>query len=489
MRTFSVQTLGCKVNQYESEQIAALLRSHGFDPAESPQQADLRIINTCSVTLQAAAKSRQTIRRTTPLRVLQPAENNFGLDFPPDKPRGQRTIVTGCYATSDRSAAEKLPGVDAVLTHYDDVAAGLHRLIRQWFDDAGTLPRSHPDDRPASISKTSRKEAIGTHRLPLLGERQSGHQRAMLKVQDGCDAHCTYCIIPSLRPGIWSKPVEEVVAEARRLVDSGHVELVLTGIFLGAYGQATALRHRQDDRRSPLGLLIQALCREVAGLKRLRLSSLEPGDLSAELLEVMTAHEQVVPHFHLPLQSGSDLLLRRMNRQYRQRDFLEMIDRVRDAYDRPAITTDIIVGFPGETDEQFEQTLRVVDHAQFIHTHAFSFSPRPGTAAARWTDEFVHGPIVNQRINHLTHLAAEHSAVFRRRFIGETVQVLVERPRLNEPLRHGRCERYFDVSFDDPGASAGDLVPVTIEQVDDVGTWGVPLSIACVERPDTAVGR
>jgi threonylcarbamoyladenosine tRNA methylthiotransferase MtaB len=470
MRTFSVQTLGCKVNQYESEQIAAWLRMRGFSQAESPQQADLRVINTCSVTVEAGAKSRQTIRRATRLRVLQPSRNFSDQLLPAGA--GQRTIVTGCWATSDRAAAESLPGVDAVLGHHDDVEAGLCRLIGQWFGDEPTDRPAASDHRIAAPEKTNRKTSIGTHQLPLLGERQADHQRAMLKVQDGCDAHCTYCIIPTLRPDVWSKPIHDVVAEAQRLIDSGHVEIVLTGIFLGAYGHATALRHRQDDVKSPLGDLIEALCTQVRGLKRLRLSSLEPGDLTSELLEVMTAHEQVVPHFHLPLQSGSDALLRRMNRQYRQADFLDMLGRLNRAYDRPAITTDIIVGFPGETADEFAETLKVVNHARFIHTHAFSYSPRPGTAAARWKDDFVHGTIVHQRIDHLNALAAEHSLRFRESFVGEAVRVLVERQRDNDSLRHGRCERYFDVHFEDECAVAGESVELSIDRVTPHRTFG-----------------
>jgi MiaB/RimO family radical SAM methylthiotransferase len=332
----------------------------------------------------------------------------------------------------------------------------------------------------------------GTTRLPLLGERQPGRQRAVLKVQDGCDAHCTYCIIPTLRPIPWSKPVDDVVEEARRLVDAGHVEVVLTGIFLGAYGQPTALRRRQPRGGTPpLGQLVEALCTRVPSLRRLRLSSLEPGDLSDDLVRVLRGHPPVVPHFHLPLQSGSDVLLRRMNRQYGRDDFLRMIDRVRAAFDRPALTTDVIAGFPGETDEEFARTLEVVDHAAFIHVHAFPFSARPGTAAARWVDSFVRGPAVNERIETLRRRAADHSFEFRRQFIGETVELLVEEgeavnPRTEDAgdasativaTRHGRCERYFDVHFDEAEAQPGDFLRVRVDEVTPRRTCG-----SCVSR-------
>ena len=280
---------------------------------------------------------------------------------------------------------------------------------------------------------------------------------------------------PPASPGIWSKPVHDAVEEARALVDAGHREIVLTGIFLGAYGQPTALRRRQTiEAAKPLAQLIDALCTQVPGLCRLRFSSLEPGDLTDDLLSVMRSHAQIVPHFHLPLQSGCDPILRRMNRQYTRGDFLRLIDRIHQSFDRPALTTDIIVGFPGETDEAFSQTLDVVHRARFIHTHAFSFSPRPGTAAARWQDDFVRGPIVNQRIELLRNLAEQHSLEFRRQFLGETVEVLVERDEdlPSKEIQHGRCERYFDLHFESGNFRPGDCVHVRIDRVDSATTFG-----------------
>jgi tRNA A37 methylthiotransferase MiaB len=212
----------------------------------------------------------------------------------------------------------------------------------------------------------------------------------------------------------------------------------------------------------------------------LRFSSLEPGDLTPDLILVLRSHAQVVPHFHLPLQSGSDVLLHRMNRQYTRDDFLRMIDHVQSAFDRPAITTDVIVGFPGETDHQFAQTLDVVERVRFIHTHAFSFSPRPGTAAARWKDEFVHGPVVNEKIELLNERARNHGFVFRQSFIGQTVEVLVEREHehFDNGIRHGRCERYFDVHFSTlvpslaKSVQTGDAIKLRITRVTPQRTWG-----------------
>jgi MiaB/RimO family radical SAM methylthiotransferase len=537
LQTFSIVTLGCKVNQYESDQVATLLRSHGLRQVDA--EGDLRIVNTCSVTIQAASKSRQSVRRAAKgisLPVLAPSDDSLSTTSsslaPPlvsDPPRsGERAkvVVIGCWATSDPQEARRLPGVDGVLGHHDDVAGELQRLLRQWQTAAataeagatstgvygpaerspsesdecdgrnvkdGTLAGDHRGqvkgvERSSSDNKSQSAAAVngilidfssvksGTIALPQLGARQAAHQRAFLKIQDGCDAHCTYCIIPQLRSRVWSRPVDEAVREAQALVDAGHHEIVLTGIFLGAYGHETALRKRQSlnssfrrnaQRSAPLADLIDSLCTRVRGLRRLRLSSLEPGDLTPDLLTTLRSHPQVVPHFHLPLQSGSAKLLRRMNRQYTRDDFLRMLDTVHEAFDRPALTTDVIVGFPGETDAEFARTLEVVDRARFIHIHAFSYSPRPGTAAARWTRDYVRGPIVNQRIDLLRTRAQDHSLAFRRQFLGQTVEVMVERdPALHaDGLQHGRCERYFAVHFPGPKLPEGTLLPLRITDV------------------------
>lgn len=469
MRTFFIQTLGCKVNQYESEQIASLLRSYGWVESDAAA-AELRIVNSCSVTVEAASKSRQSVRRAVKLPVL----GQSLLTKPTPDGLTSRVIVMGCWATSDREAAIRLPGVDLVLTHQDDIA----ERLKEFLSDSSV--RSDSPVRPGSI---------GTRSLPLLGERQSQHQRAFLKIQDGCDAHCTYCIIPRLRPSLWSKPPDELLKEARQLVAAGHLELVLTGIFLSAYGRKTALRRRQSaEAGHPLARAVEALCTGMPGLRRLRLSSLEPGDLDDELLRVLQSHRQVVPHFHLPLQSGSDAILRKMNRQYTRGDFLRLLDRIDLAFDRPALTTDIIVGFPGETDADFQQTLDVVDRARFVHIHAFPFSPRPGTAAARWESDFVRGPVVGQRLDLLHRRADAFSLAFRSTFIGQTVQLLVEREAegsLGANIRHGRCERYFDVHFESDTArlnspkssETGDLVDVRIDRVTPTRTFGTLLSI------------
>jgi threonylcarbamoyladenosine tRNA methylthiotransferase MtaB len=459
MKTFCVETLGCKINFYESHQLRALLKNRGLIETDEAD-ADLCIVNTCSVTGAAARQSRQTARRLG---------------------RGAaRVVVTGCWATDAPAAAAALNGVHAVITHHDDVAAKLNQLLDQWLTETSAEPIQQPGDggikRPdfppvqtdkeiTAIAPVSVNKQSGTHQLPLLTDRQSDRQRAVLKIQDGCDASCTYCIIPRLRPALWSKSAAETVAEARALVAAGHVEIVLTGIFLGAFGQPTALRrHQPTNGAAPLADLVNALCTSVGGLRRLRLSSIEPGDLTEDLLAALRSHAQVVPHFHLPLQSGSDAMLRRMNRQYRRDDFRRLIDRIKQAFDRPALTTDVIVGFPGEGDDDFAETIELVREAEFIHVHAFPFSPRAGTAAARWTDQFVPREIIAARSQALRNLSETQSLAFRKQFIGETVEVIVE-AGASDGLRHGRCERYFSVHFPAESAGPGDAVRVTVQEV------------------------
>ena len=508
MKTFSIQTLGCKVNQYESEQVASLLRSRGLVET-SAQSADLRIINSCSVTMQAASQSRQSVRRVT--------RADSAVSDSTDSNSRSRVVIMGCWATSDKAEAAAMAGVDAVLTHQDNVAAEIDRLLRLWttthpcaphpprpmildglIQQAGTaadirthVSKAESDGNVNEISGEApagpgsrhppRAVADGTRSvpatvgLPLLADRHTARHRAYLKIQDGCDAHCTYCIIPKLRPTLSSKPIAEAVEEAQRLVGEGHLEIILTGIFLGAYGQSTSLRRRKTSEKiPPLARLIEALCKNVSGLRRLRLSSLEPGDLSEELLALLRSYPQVMPHFHLPLQSGSDLILRRMNRQYNRDDFLRMVEQVNRSFDRPALTTDILVGFPGESDAEFEQTLDVVDQARFVHIHAFQYSPRPGTAAARWGNRFIHQQIVKDRLAVLDARAKQLSFEFRKQFIGDTVEVIAEhrRPRQDANLGQGRCERYFAVHFSAKEFDPGNLVRLRITQVTPDSTVG-----------------
>jgi threonylcarbamoyladenosine tRNA methylthiotransferase MtaB len=261
-------------------------------------------------------------------------------------------------------------------------------------------------------------------------------------VQDGCDAFCSYCIIPQIRPLVCQKPVKTVLQEAQNLAQSGHREIVLSGIFLGAYGQSTARRkHWNPDNRDALADLLEQLI-PIKGLERIRLSSLEPADVTDRLLEVFAKYPSIMPHLHLPLQSASPAILTKMCRQYTLDDYLEVIGKVKTALDRPAITTDIIVGFPGETDDDFQQTLTIAEKIGFSKIHVFGFSPRKNTPAAKMPGRLTPQVIRNREIE-LQNLDKQLQQQFCRQFIGKPVRVLVE--NLRPPK--GRCERYFMVDL------------------------------------------
>jgi len=306
-------------------------------------------------------------------------------------------------------------------------------------------------------------------------ERFGGHQRAFVKVQDGCDAFCSYCIVPHVRSRVWSRPIEAIVAEAGGLVAAGHREIVLCGVHLGAFGRDTTVG-RKWAGPGPLPELVRRVA-ETDGLWRLRLSSLHPGDVTAELLDVLVDRPTVAPHLHLPLQSGSDAILKRMGRQHTAKDFLDAVSRFRETVgDAAAVTTDVIVGFPGETDEDFAATMAVAREARFSKIHIFPFSAREGTAAWKWRSEGPPAAIVRRRCDELAELERSLADDFRAAFIGRTVDVLVEQPNAETPAghAHGLTDRYLDTTFptNEPGSLIGQVATVTITAATPAGLTG-----------------
>jgi threonylcarbamoyladenosine tRNA methylthiotransferase MtaB len=426
MKTFTINTLGCKVNQYESNQICQLLTDRGLQYVADAAAADLVVVNTCCVTHIASAKSRQIIRKA--------GKSN---------PRAT-VVVAGCLPAGPSDEWKNIAGNVHFVTRKADLPDMLHGLVA-----ADPAESATPSNKPCYETKIKDKTASGEDSsacLPLLNSF-SGQTRAFLKVQDGCDAFCTYCIIPKIRTEVCNKDVKSVLEEARALVGSGHKEIVLTGIFLGAYGQDTARRRHWDSSRADgLANLLDQVAR-VPGLCRVRLSSLEPGDVTDRLLDVFCEHENIAPHLHLPLQSGSDRILKRMCRQYRLDDFRRSVEKLTSRLDRPAITTDLIVGFPGETENDFAATLAVMRQVGFAKSHIFPFSPRKGTAAALMTPR-VPAAVAKERSRILQEEDARLQEAFRNRFRGEKATVIVE--SLDPP--QGRCERYFMVALDEPRA-------------------------------------
>jgi threonylcarbamoyladenosine tRNA methylthiotransferase MtaB len=372
-RTCRLVTLGCKVNQYETQYVKETLEANGYIEADDGQAADLCVVNTCTVTREGDAKSRQTVRR---LHQAQP---------------GAAIVVMGCYATRDPRTVGRLPGVTKVIT-----------------DKTRLLEELQPFGVTQPVSGISRFDE---------------HQRAFVKVQDGCLLNCSYCIIPHVRPSLRSRPPEQIEEEVGRLIEHGHREVVLTGIHLGHYGLDLSRGQAKSDWVR-LWHLLQRLCR-LAGDFRIRLSSLEAAEARDDLVRVLAEQPRICPHLHLCLQSGSDRILARMKRRYRSAGFLERCRRIRQALDQPAFSTDVIVGFPGETDADFEATCRVIREVGFARLHLFSYSPREGTAAATLTD-LVPPAVVAERRTRLLEIERELTAAYCRCLVGRRLDVLVE---------------------------------------------------------------
>jgi threonylcarbamoyladenosine tRNA methylthiotransferase MtaB len=371
--TCRLVTLGCKVNQYETQYVREMLEGAGYVHAPDDQPADLCVVNTCTVTGEGDAKGRQLVRR---LHQHNP---------------GAAIVVMGCYATRDPLAIRRLPGVTTVVT-----------------DKANLVDELRP---------------FGVTAAPAGISRFDDHQRAFVKVQDGCLLNCSYCIIPSVRPVVRSRSPQEIGEEVARLVAAGYHEVVLTGIHLGHYGLDLS-RGKAKAEWLRLWHLLRRLT-AVPGDFRIRLSSLEAAEARDDLVCVLAEEPRVCPHLHLCLQSGSDRVLARMKRRYRSAGFLERCRRIRAALDNPALTTDVIVGFPGETDADFEATCRVVREVGFAKVHIFSYSPREGTPAAAWR-EAVHPEVIRERRQRLQELDAELTAAYGRSLVGRQLDVLVE---------------------------------------------------------------
>ena len=475
MLQFNITTLGCKVNQYDGAAIAATLTAAGLRQAGpgSEPQADLTVINTCCVTAAAMRKSRQAIRqaaRTSPNAAV---------------------MVTGCYSDYHQHRIKALLGAlglpahrTVVVGHHGNVQNRIRRLLQSL-----SVQEPSGDQRQSGLSAPDETEVpsgpgdIRARRLQALQLRTPGteglagidhfpaHQRAFVKVQDGCDAFCAYCVVPYMRPRVWSRSVDEVEAECLRLVSAGHREIVLSGVFLGAFGHDSAVRKTWHGRPSRLTELVRRIA-GIDGLWRVRLSSLEAGDLDESLLSACRELPHVAPHFHLPLQSGSERILRRMNRQYTVEQYRVTVGRLRDALDRPAITTDVIVGFPSETDDDFRATLAMCRQAGFARLHAFPFSAIEGTAAWAWRDEAPPRDVVKARMAELQALAGETARAFRGQFVGRTLEALVEDRRDDGGRPQAMTERYMTLALSGNTAEPGQVIRACVDAVTDDGLLG-----------------
>lgn len=425
MKTVKLITMGCKVNQYDTQSMQETLLHNGYTVVEDTPRADLYLINTCTVTNAADQKARQVIRRA--LR-----EN-------PDA----KVLVTGCYAESDRGAIEQIPGVTCVFGNRE-------KADFQTYLDAldAEMPRLPTTPKTLLPLQPVQHDAVREHARFSSGVSSAGKRtRALIKVQDGCSAFCTYCIIPYVRGRMTSRPLANIVEEARRIADNGIKEIVITGVHLGAYGLDTGRDKNIAD--------ILERIHGIDGIARIRFSSIEPMYFPDILAERMAALPKCMPHFHLPLQSGSDNILRRMRRRYTTAQFAHLVEKLRTLFtDDVGMTTDIMVGFPGETEADFETSLGFVEEIGFSQLHVFRYSPRKGTPAATYEDA-VSPHVSAARSRAMIQLGEQLGTAFRRRMLGKHAELLVEDSREGKAQHHltGFTDNYLRVLVDTPDSS------------------------------------
>ena len=402
MKKSALHNLGCKVNSYETEAMQQLLENAGYEIVPFAEGADVYIINTCSVTNIADRKSRQMLHRA---KKMNPEAV---------------VVAAGCYVQAAGEELKKDEAVDLVVGN--NKKTDLVSILEDYF-----AQRKKPEEDTAFGQNDAPDETLETiidigdtrEYENLSIDRISDHTRAFIKVQDGCNQFCSYCIIPYTRGRVRSRRPDEVVEEVKRLTISGYQEIVLTGIHLSSYGMDFP-----EEERLTLLDLIKSI-HEVEGLKRIRLGSLEPRIVTEEFASELAGLHKICPHFHLSLQSGSDNTLKRMNRHYTTEDYLNRCKILRKAFKNPAITTDVIVGFPGESDEDFQITKDYLKNVQFYEMHVFKYSKRNGTKAAVMPDQVLES-IKAERSNDLLCLEKEMSLEYRKSWLGSRTEVLME---------------------------------------------------------------
>ena len=422
MKKAALHNLGCKVNAYETEAMQEMLEQAGYEIVPFKEGADVYVINTCTVTNIADRKSRQMLHRA---RKMNPEAV---------------VVAAGCYVQA-KGGQEADPCIDIVIgnNHKKDLV----RILKEYEenrekDRVGGNGRERAGARAAGeIGDINRTKEYESLHLTRTGE----HTRAYIKVQDGCNQFCTYCIIPYARGRVRSREMQDVVREVRTLADNGYQEVVLTGIHLSSYGiDFDGQRHLSD--------LIRAV-HEIEGIRRIRLGSLEPGIVTEEFAGTRAAMPKICPHFHLSLQSGCDATLKRMNRRYTSEEYYEKCRILRKYFDDPAFTTDVIVGFPGETEEDFQACFDFVDKVDFYETHIFKYSKREGTKAASMPDQ-VDEQVKAERSARLIALGEKKRKAYEERFIGKTVEVLVEEDAVldGKKVQTGHTKEYIKIALD-----------------------------------------
>lgn len=425
MQKVAFHTLGCKVNHYETEAIWQLFKQEGYERVDFDASSDVYVINTCTVTNTGDKKSRQTIRRAirkNPDAVI---------------------CVTGCYAQTSPAEIMDIPGVDIVIGTQDRVK--MLEYIEQYRKER------QPINAVGNIMKSRVYEEMD---VPAFTDRT----RASLKIQEGCNNFCTFCIIPWARGLMRSRDPQEVIHQAQQLVDAGYKEIVLTGIHTGGYGA--------DLKDYNLAMLLSDLEANVKGLKRLRISSIEASQITDEVIEVIRKSNVIVRHLHIPLQSGSDTVLKRMRRKYTMESFAERLVKLREIMPDLAVTSDVIVGFPGETEEEFMETYNFVKDHHFSELHVFPYSKRTGTPAARMEDQ-IDEEIKNERVHRLISLSDQLAKEYASKFEGQVLEVIPEERYMEsseEGLYVGYTDNYMKIVFPATEDMVGKLVKVKINK-------------------------
>ena len=431
MKSVALHNLGCKVNSYEIEVMQQKLQESGYSIVPFDSMADIYIVNTCTVTNIADRKSRQMLHRAKQLN-----------------PKAV-VVAVGCYVQTGREALEKDESIDLCVGN--NRKKDIVDILEEYF-------REHPDgesDVSKTLCGTTVLDINHTDEYEEMQLRQTAeHTRAYIKIQDGCNQFCTYCAIPYARGRVRSRRAEDVMAEVRGMVAAGFKEIVLTGIHISSYG--LDFENRNYTGTSRLIELTEQL-HEIEGLERIRLGSLEPRIITEDTAKRLSALPKLCPHFHLSLQSGCDATLRRMNRHYTTKEYAESVALLRSVFEHPAITTDVIVGFPGETEEEFDRTKAFLDEIGFFEMHIFKYSKRAGTRAAVMPDQ-VSNLLKTKRSEELFALEQKHSVEFRAYYVGREVEVLLEEEKEVDGTRYmlGHTRDYVKVALP-AGERAGEL--------------------------------
>ncbi len=424
-KTVSMFTLGCKVNQYETEAMEEIFEKNGYIIVNSDEIADIYVINTCTVTNLSDRKSRQFISRAKKLN------------------KDAVIAVVGCYSQISPDEVSKIEGVDVVIGTTDR-----SRILE-------LCEKAKKENEKVNIVrnvKTQKKfETINIDDI-------KSKTRAYIKIQDGCNQFCSYCIIPYARGPIRSRELDDIIKETKKLADAGFKEVVLTGIHVASYGK--------DIDKTSLNRVLEEVG-EVNGIERIRLSSLEPTLIDEDFMKNIVKIGKVCDHFHLSLQSGSDTVLKRMNRKYTTNEYRDIVKLIRKYMPNAGITTDIIVGFPGETEEEFNETLEFVKEIRFSRIHVFKYSPRKGTPAAKYENQ-IDGNIKNIRSEKLIALGEELMLEFNSKFINSTLSVLFEEESKKEDgYIEGYTTNYVRVKSNKDSSMIGKIVYVTINEKKD----------------------